>query len=152
MIHYCFLINRLGKCRMEQWYDIVSEKDQAKILRETTALVLGRTSKLCNFIEYRGLKIVYKRYASLFFIIAIDPTDNEFITLEIIQQYVESLDTYFGSVCELDLVFSFHKAYYLLYELIMSGEIMETSKKVIYQAMMSQDLNEAVDLENVPEV
>ena len=32
------------------------------------------------------------------------------ITLEIIQQYVEVLDRYFGNVCELDLIFDFHKA------------------------------------------
>jgi hypothetical protein len=44
---------------------------------------------------------VYKRYASLFFCFAIDRSDNELIALEIIHRYVEVLDQYFGSVCEL---------------------------------------------------
>ena len=38
------------------------------------------------------------RYASLYFCVAIDPDDNELITLEIIHRYVELLDKYFGSV------------------------------------------------------
>ena len=38
------------------------------------------------------------RYASLFFLAAIDKDDNELIMLEIIQRYVEVLDLYFGNV------------------------------------------------------
>ncbi len=40
----------------------------------------------------------------------IEPEDNELITLEVIHHYVEVLDRYFGNVCELDLIFNFHKA------------------------------------------
>lgn len=36
--------------------------------------------------------------------------DNELITLEVIHEFVEVLDKYFGNVCELDLIFNFHKA------------------------------------------
>jgi hypothetical protein len=31
------------------------------------------------------------------------------------------LDMYFGNVCELDLIFNFHKAYYILDELLIAG-------------------------------
>ena len=37
--------------------------------------VLGRGSKTCSFIEMRGLKLVYKRYASLYFCCAIGNSD-----------------------------------------------------------------------------
>jgi len=40
---------------------------------------------------------------------AVDKDDNELITLEVIHQFVEVLDRYFGNVCELDLIFNFHK-------------------------------------------
>ena len=56
-------------------------------------------------------KVVYRRYASLFFVTGISSGDNELITLEIIHRYVEVLDRYFGNVCELDLIFNFQKAY-----------------------------------------
>lgn len=45
-----------------------------------------------------GDKVVYRRYASLFFISGISSGDNELITLEIIHRYVEVLDRYFGNV------------------------------------------------------
>lgn len=38
------------------------------------------------------------RYASLYFIVAVDKDDNELITLETIHHYVEILDRYFGNV------------------------------------------------------
>lgn len=71
---------------------------------------------MCNFLEYKGAqclnlrvlvlmswvyidsKVVYRRYASLFFVCGISQTDNELVTLEIIHRYVEVLDRYFGNV------------------------------------------------------
>ena len=49
------------------------------------------------------------RYASLYFIIAVPMDENELLVLELIQKYVETLDKYFGNVCELDLIFNFQK-------------------------------------------
>jgi AP-2 complex subunit sigma-1 len=39
----------------------------------------------------------------------IDVSDNELVLLEAIHLFVEILDHYFENVCELDLVFNFHK-------------------------------------------
>ena len=61
----------------------------------------------------------------------VDPNDNELLALEVIHRYVETLDKYFGNVCELDIVFNFDKAYYLLDELLIAGELQETSRKLI---------------------
>ena len=47
------------------------------------------STRMCNFLEYKDTKIVYRRYASLFFIAGCDSDDNELITLEIIHRYVE---------------------------------------------------------------
>jgi len=91
-------------------------------------LVLSRNAKLCNFVEWKKYKIVYRRYASLYFLFGCDIDDNELIMLEIIHHFVEVLDRYFGNVCELDLIFNFHKAYFILDEVIMAGELQETSK------------------------
>ena len=61
------------------------------------------------------------------------------ITLEVIHRYVELLDKYFGNVCELDIIFNFEKAYFILDELILGGEIQETSKNKVQTAIQSQD-------------
>merc|ERR1712160_13913 len=69
----------------------------------------------------------------------VDNEDNELMALEIIHHYVEVLDRYFGNVCELDLIFNFHKAYYILDELMIAGELQETSKKAILDSIQQQD-------------
>jgi hypothetical protein len=84
-------------------------------------------------------KVVYRRYASLFFIAATDPTDNELITLEIVHRYVEQMDKYYGNVCELDIIFNFQKAYFILDELLLAGEMQESSKKNVLRVIGAQD-------------
>ena len=54
--------------------------------RELTSAILLRKPKMCNFIEYRDLQVVYKRYASLFFCFGVDRTDNELNVLEVIHR------------------------------------------------------------------
>ncbi len=54
--------------------------------------------------------MIYRRYAGLYFSLCVDVTDNELAYLESIHLFVEILDHYFSNVCELDLVFNFHKA------------------------------------------
>eukprot|EP00162_Nutomonas_longa_P020861 comp4007_c0_seq1/m.2340 comp4007_c0_seq1/g.2340 ORF comp4007_c0_seq1/g.2340 comp4007_c0_seq1/m.2340 type:complete len:148 (+) comp4007_c0_seq1:80-523(+) len=133
------LISRQGKVRLTKWYTSFQSKEKPKIIRDVCNMVLSRPQKLCNFIEWKDNKVVYKRYASLYFVAGIDRNDNELITLEIIHHFVEVLDRYFGNVCELDLIFNFHKAYYILDELLIAGELQEPSKKAILRVTAAQD-------------
>lgn len=100
---------------------------------------MSRKQKMSSFLDWNESKIVYKRYASLYFCCSIEPDDNELITLEIIHRYVELLDKYFGSVCELDIIFNFEKAYLMWDEFVIGGYVQETSKKNILKAIVEQD-------------
>lgn len=102
-------------------------------------LVLARQPRSCNFLHWRDLKIVYKRYASLYFCAGLEEQDNELLTLEVLHRYVELLDKYFGNVCELDIIFNFEKAYYILDEFLMGGEVLETSKIAVSVSMEDAD-------------
>jgi hypothetical protein len=77
--------------------------------RQVNQLVITRGPKMCNFLDYKEFKIVYKRFASLYFIAIVDKDENELTILELMQAFVEVLDKFFGNVCELDLIFNFHK-------------------------------------------
>jgi len=139
MINFLLLVSRQGKTRLSKWYDHFSSKDKIRATRELTSLVLSRPPKMCNFLEWRDKKVVYKRYASLFFVACIDKTDNELITLEMIHLFVEILDRYFGNVCELDIIFNFHKAYYILDELFIGGQLQESSKNEVLRVCSQMD-------------
>ncbi|KAL6033464.1 hypothetical protein STEG23_020279 [Scotinomys teguina] len=140
VMQFMLLFSRQGKLRLQKWYVPLSDKEKKKITRELVQTVLARKPKMCSFLEWRDLKIVYKRYASLYFCCAIEDQDNELITLEIIHRYVELLDKYFGSVCELDIIFNFEKAYFILDEFLLGGEVQETSKKNVLKAIEQADL------------
>ena len=88
-----------------------TEAEKARIEAEVHRLVTSRDKKYTNFIEYNNYKLIYRRYAGLFFTIAVDVQDNELSYLESIHLFVELLDSYFANVCELDIVFNFNKVY-----------------------------------------
>ncbi|KAK9894912.1 Adaptor protein complex sigma subunit [Cystobasidium minutum MCA 4210] len=138
-ISYILLVSRQGKVRLQKWFTTSTPKQKNKVVKDVTQLVLARRTRMCNFIEYKDTKVVYRRYASLFFVMGIGSSDNELVALEIIHRYVELLDKYFGNVCELDLIFNFQKAYAMLDELIMAGELQETSKKSVLRAIAQSD-------------
>ena len=55
------VISRQGKVRLTKWYSPYSSKEKARTVREVSSIVLARQPKQCNFIEYKGRKIIYKR-------------------------------------------------------------------------------------------
>lgn len=88
-------------------------------------------------MEYRGYKVVYRRYASLYFIVGVkDDDDNELGILEFIHALVETLDKYFENVCELDIMFNLEKAHFILNEMVMNGCIVETNKANILKPIL----------------
>ncbi|CAK6444550.1 unnamed protein product [Pipistrellus nathusii] len=145
MMRFMLLFSRQGKLRLQKWYLATSDKERKKMVRELMQVVLARKPKMCSFLEWRDLKVVYKRYASLYFCCAIEGQDNELITLELIHRYVELLDKYFGSVCELDIIFNFEKAYFILDEFLMGGDVQDTSKKSVLKAIEQADLLQEED-------
>ena len=56
------LFSRQGKLRLQKWYTASSQKEKKKITRDLITTVLARKPKMCSFLEYKDLKIVYKRY------------------------------------------------------------------------------------------
>ena len=142
MIRFMLVQNRQGKTRLSRWYVNFSEAEKQRLQLDIHRLVISRDSRFTNFIEFLNYKIVYKRFAGLYFLMCIDYNDNELSHLELIQLLVEILDQYFGNVCELDLIFNFHKVFGVIDEVIIGGEVVETSKAVILQTLRK---NEAQD-------
>ncbi|XP_051254348.1 AP-1 complex subunit sigma-3a isoform X1 [Dicentrarchus labrax] len=130
-MRFLLLFSRQGKLRLQKWFTPITDREKKKVIRDMMMLVLARTPRSCNFLQWRDLKIVYKRYASLYFCTGLDDRDNELLSLEVLHRYVELLDKYFGNVCELDIIFNFEKAYFILDEFLMGGEIQETSKVAV---------------------
>jgi AP-3 complex subunit sigma len=109
------------------------------------SLISTRPAGLCNFLdapeleEFLGFKgdaderwrVVYRSYATLYFVFVVDGAESELGILDLIQVFVESLDRAFENVCELDLVFHFDEVHHILAEIIQGGLVLETNVEEI---------------------
>ena len=122
MIKFVLMVNKQGQTRLAEYYDFLSIEERVALEAEIIRKCLSRNELQCSFMEYRGMKVVYRRYASLFFIVGVKQggevgrasrylatrswlvcsrwttTQNELGILEFIHVLVETLDKYFENV------------------------------------------------------
>ncbi|CAL6016389.1 Sigma_adaptin [Hexamita inflata] len=127
MIHFILCQNRFGRTRIAKYYSQYTSEERSVLEKEIVRAVTTRTAKQTNFVEYRNLKLVYRRYAGLFFTICCDVDDNELAMMEAIHLFVETMQQFFGTVCELNLIFDFPKVHIIIDQIILAGQIQETS-------------------------
>lgn len=102
--------------------------------------VSSRDASQTNFVHFRpDLKLIYRRYAGLLFVFGVELADSDFVHLELIHLLVEMLDLFFTDVCELDLVFNFHKLHMIVDEVIVGGEVQEVSKTQVIERLKRLD-------------
>jgi AP-1 complex subunit sigma 1/2 len=59
------------------------------------------------------------------------------------------MDKYYGNVCELDIIFNFQKAYFILDELLLAGEMQESSKKNVLRCIAQEDSLEDMEVSGI---
>jgi AP-3 complex subunit sigma len=111
---------------------------------------------VCSLIGGSEYKLIYRHYATLYFVFCVDSSESELGILDLIQVFVETLDRCFENVCELDLIFHVDKAgprhlcspgnrmrcvqvQYILNELVMGGMVLETNMNEILMRVQEQD-------------
>ncbi|XP_058943778.1 AP-4 complex subunit sigma-1 isoform X2 [Pocillopora verrucosa] len=127
MLKFLLLVNKQGHTRVSQYYEHLDLEERTNMEAEITRKCLARSDDQCPFMEFKNFKVVYRRYASLLFIVGVDSDENELSILEFIHNFVETLDRYFSNV----IMFNLDKVHMILDEMIMNGEILETNKNRI---------------------
>ncbi|KAF8063774.1 AP-4 complex subunit sigma [Scenedesmus sp. PABB004] len=128
-IKFLLLVNKQGQTRLAKYFTELLPTDEKRALEgEVVRKCLARTDRQCSFFEHRAYKIVYRRYASLFFMVGVDDEENELAVLELIHCFVEVLDKHFGQVCELDIMNDPDVVHYIMDEMLLNGCIVDTNK------------------------
>lgn len=145
MIKGILVINNHGMPRLMKFYQSVTgEEEQQSVLRQIFQQVSQRPDTFCNYLAGRvpewgdETKIIYRHYATLYFVFAVDKQESDLGILDLIQVFVESLDKSFENVCELDLIFHSDKVSYILDEIIMAGMVLETNIRHILTSVNEQ--------------
>ncbi|KAF9056668.1 clathrin adaptor complex small chain-domain-containing protein [Panaeolus papilionaceus] len=141
-------VNTSGVARLTKFYTPLHQSAQS-VVQKIFSLVITRPPGLCNFLDapeledFLGFKgnsderwrVVYRCYATLYFVFVVDGAESELGILDLIQVFVESLDRAFENVCELDLVFHFDEVHHILGEIIQGGLVLETNVEEIDTAV-----------------
>ncbi|CCI43766.1 unnamed protein product [Albugo candida] len=141
MIKGILIVNNHGKPRIVKFYEHVPDTEQQAVIRDIFTQVSKRPDSLCNFLEGtvwywgNGVKLIYRHYATLYFVFAVDQQESDLGILDLIQVFVETLDKCFENVCELDLIFHSDKVHYVLDEIVMGGMVLETNINEILTAV-----------------
>ena len=104
-IKFILMVNKQGQTRLAQYYQTLTITEKNALEGEIIRKCLIRGDSQCSFIEYQNYKVVYSRYASLYFIVGVSNDENELSIVELVRNLVETLDKYFQDVCELDVCF-----------------------------------------------
>ncbi|KAI5809098.1 clathrin adaptor complex small chain [Peziza echinospora] len=157
MINAVLIFNNAGQPRLTKFYSHVDISTQQRLLSEIFSLVSTRPPSACNFLPLPPLltsthsafssgsatdtdtiQIIYRHYATLFFILICDSAESELGLIDLIQVFVESLDRVFENVCELDLIFNFETLHQVLAEVVQGGCVVETDIGRIVAAVRKQ--------------
>lgn len=135
MISFILMVNKQGQTRLSSYYEWLPMEERVALESEIIRKCLSRSELQCSFLEYRGYKVIYRRYASLFFIVGTKPdigqeenSENELGMLEFIHALVETMDRWAGSICELDIMYQLEQVHFLVDEMVQNGYIAETNK------------------------
>ena len=142
MIHFVLVRTRNGRPRLSKWCVPVTMATKTKVEDEVSKRVAAAKPHSTSFVEYGNYQVVFRRYAGLFFIVGADTQDPLLPHYEFIQLLVETLDGYFGNVCELDLVFRFDRALLVLDELLLAGEVAEIDREAVIAFVKAIDKQE----------
>ncbi len=113
-IQFFLMVNKQGQTRLAQYFFDITLQERTTLEGELVRKCLSRSPIKSSFLEHQKWKIVYRKYASLYFIVGIDMDDDcEQSYYSFIHNVVETFDKYFESVCELDIMFNIEKAHYI---------------------------------------
>ncbi|XP_075475445.1 AP-4 complex subunit sigma-like isoform X2 [Primulina tabacum] len=71
-IRFVLMVNKQGQTRLAQYYEYLTLEERRALEGEIVRKCLVRTEQQCAFVKHRNYEIVYRRYASLFFLVGVD--------------------------------------------------------------------------------
>ncbi|KAJ6742766.1 ADAPTOR COMPLEXES SMALL SUBUNIT FAMILY [Salix viminalis] len=95
-IRFILMVNKQGQTRLAQYYEWLTLEERRALEGEIVRKCLARNDQQCSFVEHRNYKIVYRRYASLFFLVGVD-NDEPTVLISFMLQLLKSGNHYYSA-------------------------------------------------------
>ncbi|XP_014670541.1 PREDICTED: AP-4 complex subunit sigma-1-like [Priapulus caudatus] len=128
MLKFLLIVNKQGHLRLSKFWCHDKTVNKTVLASDVIRNCLCRDEKQCSFLDYKDFKIIYRRYATLYFLIGADKDENELAVYEFIHNFVEVLNKYFKKVCELDVMYGLERVHLILDEMVSDGEAIEMNQ------------------------
>ena len=136
MIKFFIIANRHGQIRLAQYYsERPSLEERQQLENEVIRQCISRNDNMSFTFDLQIIKIVYKRYNSIYCIAGIDNDSNELEILSFFDFYFSVLNEFYGEINESSIIYNEAQSYAALNEIILDGEIVEVSKAQILKTL-----------------
>ncbi|EPY37085.1 AP-4 complex subunit sigma-1 [Strigomonas culicis] len=145
-IEFLILVNKQGQTRFSHYKAYVSSESRISLEGVIGRKCIRRSATESSVFEYNTYTIVYRQYASLFFIVGVSTASSDLSGVssgsvnllsiyEFIHCVVETLNEYFEDVCEIDVLFNLEKVHFVIDEMISNGAVGETNRQHVLCAV-----------------
>ncbi|KAI3386942.1 hypothetical protein SNEBB_004288 [Seison nebaliae] len=154
MIKTVLIFNRHGNIRFFKTFTPIDVKNRTKLKQYLYLEINKRTRDNPLFFhipssefyeeEEEVLTVIYRKFATLYFVFICDDSENILSVIDFIHVFVEVLDNYFNNVCELDIVFHFNEVHDIFKEIVHNGIVIDTSVSNILENI-TEEKNKAAN-------
>ncbi|XP_008464326.2 AP-3 complex subunit sigma-like [Cucumis melo] len=90
MIRSVMVMNTEGKPQFAKFYDFQPIEKQQELIRSVYGVLCSRAENISNFVEAESIfgsdsRLVYKHFATLYFVLVFNSSENELAMLDLIQ-------------------------------------------------------------------
>lgn len=76
-IKFILFANKQGQVRLSKYFTReLNVTQRLAVESDAVRKCISRSQNMCSFFNYENFKIVYRRYASLFFVVGVDDSEN----------------------------------------------------------------------------
>jgi AP-4 complex subunit sigma-1 len=138
MIKFFLIVNRHGETRLAQYYgQRPGLEERQKLENEIVRKCVARNEEMSFCFHHGDIKLIYKRYLAIYCIAGVEEDANEIAILSLFDFLFQTLREYFGDITEFHILYRLAETYTALNEIIMDGQIIETSKTKVLASLSS---------------
>nr|XP_025623038.1 AP-4 complex subunit sigma-1 isoform X2 [Arachis hypogaea] len=100
MIRAVLVMNTQGRPRITKFYEFWPVEKQHEAIRNVFSVLCSRAEHVSNFVDAESIfgpdsRLVYKHFATLYFVLIFDSSENELAMLDLIQDTCHTRRDYF---------------------------------------------------------